>query len=115
MAIDLADFATAGPIGLVAGLAVGGLLTMIVASISGARPRRAFGLGLLGAIYCALPLTEPIPLATMLTALHVFLLRHKHAALTAEDAPASQPPEQAPEPNGGRVIQAGPGRRHATT
>ena len=75
LAIDLADFATAGPIGLVLGLFVGGMLTTTVAFASGAKPRRALGLGLLGAIYCALPMTEAIPMATMLTLVHGFLLR----------------------------------------
>jgi hypothetical protein len=75
LAIDLADFATAGPIGLVLGLFVGGLLTTTVAFASGAKPRRALGLGLFGAVYCALPMTEAIPLATMLTLVHGFLLR----------------------------------------
>ena len=112
LAIDLADFATAGPLGLLTGLFVGASLTTVVALLSGARPRRAFGLGLLGAIYCALPLTEPIPLATMLTALHGFLLRRKHAAQSADPASEDAPN---PEPAAARVIQAGPGQRHPVT
>ncbi|PRP89961.1 hypothetical protein ENSA5_69020 [Enhygromyxa salina] len=95
--IDLADFATAGPLGLVAGLAVGGALTTFVALISGVRPARALLLGLFGALYCALPLTEPIPMATMLTLLHGFLLRR-----------GSPEPELVPAP--ARVVQTGPAR-----
>lgn len=71
LAIDLADLISAGPHGLV----IGGVLTSLFALACGARPRRAMLLGLLGAIYCALPLTEPIPLATMLTLVHGFVLR----------------------------------------
>ncbi len=94
LAIDLADFATAGPIGLVAGLFVGGVLTTIVARASGATRHRALLLGLLGGIYCALPLTEAIPLATMLTLVHAFLLRSRDA----------KTPESEPEPSM-RVVQ----------
>ncbi|KIG16406.1 hypothetical protein DB30_04450 [Enhygromyxa salina] len=113
LAIDLADFATAGPIGLVMGLFVGGMLTTIVAGLSGARLSRAVGLGMLGAVYCALPLTEPVPLATMLTALHVFLSRRKHAELEATTTPTSQGASE-DVAGGGRVIQVGPGQRAAT-
>jgi hypothetical protein len=102
LTIDLADFATAGPLGLLAGLFVGGALTTIVALVSGARLGRALGLGLLGAIYCALPLTEPIPLATMLTLLHGVLLRRR----VAEE---SEPGEV--ELATARVVQAGPAQR----
>lgn len=71
LAIDLADLISAGPHGLV----IGGVLTSLFALACGARPRRALLLGLLGAVYCALPLTEPVPLATMLTLVHAFVLR----------------------------------------
>ena len=70
LAIDLADFVTAGPLGLVAGLAVGGVLTATVAASAGARPRRVALLALVGGLYCALPLTEALPLATVLAVLH---------------------------------------------
>ena len=75
LAVDLADFATAGPLGLVAGLFVGAILTGAVSFSAGARPRRAVGLALLGALYCAVPLTEAIPFATLLTLLHTTLSR----------------------------------------
>jgi hypothetical protein len=92
VAIDLADLAMIGPTGLVFGLFVGGLLTTTVARASGARWRRALGLGLLGGIYCALPF-DAIPVATMLTLVHV--------ALTRMHAPAGQLREAEPE---GEVI-----------
>lgn len=84
LAIDLADVFSAGPHGLV----IGGVLTTIVALVSGVRLWRALGLGVLGAIYCALPFTEPIPLATMLTLLHGFLLRMR---ANRQAAPANAP------------------------
>jgi hypothetical protein len=82
LAIDLADLVSAGPHGLI----IGGVLTTIVALASGVRLRRALGLGALGAVYLALPLTEPVPLATMLTLVHGFLLRTR---ATHRDQPSS--------------------------
>ena len=88
LAIDLADFAMVGPIGVVFGLFVGGLLTTIVALASGSGLWRALGLGLLGGIYCAIPVTDAIPLATMLTLIHGFLLRKR---ATPEQERAAEP------------------------
>lgn len=85
LAIDLADLISAGPHGLV----IGGVLTTSFALACGVRARRAIVLGLLGAIYCALPLTEPIPLATMLTLVHGFVLRSRASKA------AAQPPSAA--------------------
>jgi len=84
LAIDLADLVSAGPHGLV----IGGVLTTIVALANGVRLRRALGLGVLGAVYLALPLTEPIPLATMLTLIHGFLLRMRSNNSTQPSSPA---------------------------
>jgi hypothetical protein len=74
IAIDLADLAMVGPTGLVFGLVVGGLLTTLVARASGTRWRRALGLGVLGGVYCTLPF-DAVPVATMLTLVHVALTR----------------------------------------
>lgn len=75
MAIDLADLAMIGPLGLAAGLFVGFALTSVLALTTGASLPRALLLGLLGGIYCMLPITDLVPLATMLTSLHVALRR----------------------------------------
>lgn len=103
LAIDLADFATAGPLGLVAGLFVGGLLTLTVSLAAGARPRRAMLLAILGGIYCTVPMTEAVPLATLLTLLHTLIMRGAPAVEAASE------PE--PVPIRARVVQAGPPRR----
>jgi hypothetical protein len=79
MAIDLADLAMIGPLGLVAGLFVGFTLTLVLSLATGAAPRRAVLLALLGGIYCMLPVTDLVPLATMLTLLHGALLRREPA------------------------------------
>ncbi len=101
VAIDVADFATAGPIGLATGVFVGGLLTAVVALANGAPTRRALALAALGGIYCALPLTEALPLATLLMLLHGLVGRSAKAAL----------PEPQPAYATARVTQTGPGRR----
>ena len=93
MAIDLADLAMIGPTGLVFGLFVGGLLTTVVARASGAAWRRALGLGFLGAIYCAMPITDAIPVATMLTLMHVAVTRlgpREREMLVATPEPARE-------------------------
>lgn len=77
VAIDLADLAMVGPLGLVAGLFVGFALTLLLARASGASWSRALGLGVLGGIYCMLPVTDLVPLATCLTLLHVALVRQR--------------------------------------
>ncbi len=82
LSVDLADFATAGPLGLVAGLFVGASLPGLVSFCAGAPTRRALLLALFGGLYCALPLTEALPFATMLTLLHTWLSRRN---VTAED------------------------------
>lgn len=94
VAIDLADFAMAGPLGLVAGLFVGFALTSVLALATGAKLPRAMLLGLLGGIYCMLPITDLVPLATMLTTLHLALLRRRDGAEPAHaSASAPQPSE----------------------
>jgi len=95
LTIDLADIATAGPLGLIAGVFVGGVLTLIVAMASGAKLARAALLGLFGAAYCALPLTEALPLATMLTLLYGFMLRKQHTAAKPALVPVDQPERSA--------------------
>jgi len=96
ISIDVADVFSVGPVGWVAGLFLGGLLTVMVSLAAGAKLRRALVFGALGGIYCAMPLTGPIPLATMLTLVHAFVQRGKQAELR----------EAAPVPvSGGRVEQ----------
>jgi hypothetical protein len=75
LAIDLADLAMIGPTGLVAGFWVGAALTSLLTISSGVPLRRAAVLSLLAGIYCMLPFTDVVPLATMLTLLRMALLR----------------------------------------
>jgi hypothetical protein len=75
LAIDLADLAMIGPTGLVAGFWVGFALTGMLTLATGVPLRRAAVLSLLAGIYCMLPFTDLVPLATMLTLLRLALLR----------------------------------------
>jgi hypothetical protein len=75
LAIDLADLAMIGPTGIVAGFFVGFALTSMLTFATGVPLRRALVLSLLAGIYCMLPITDLVPLATMLTLLRMALLR----------------------------------------
>ena len=97
--IDVADVITLGGLGGVGGFLVGGLLTFGVCSSQGVSRFRTAALTMAGAVYCALPFTEALPLATLL-------------ALVSQLAPrpkALPPAEPAHEPV--HVSQAGPGHR----
>jgi hypothetical protein len=77
MAIDLADLAMIGPVGVVAGFFVGSVLTAMLTLATGVPLRRACVLSVLAGIYCMLPITDVVPLATMLTLLRIALLRRQ--------------------------------------
>jgi hypothetical protein len=67
--IDLLDFATFGPLGLWSGLLVGGLVGWWLAPELGF-PRHRRGLAaLLTGVYCMLPMTGLMPLATIVAGL----------------------------------------------
>ena len=65
--LDLADVASFGPVGLFTGFGIGGLLGWYLSGVYGyassTRPLAA----LAAAVYCAIPMTEPLPLATILS------------------------------------------------
>lgn len=75
LAIDLADLAMIGPTGVMVGFFVGFALTSMLTLATGVPWRRAVVLSLLAGIYCMLPLTDLVPLATMLTLLRMALVR----------------------------------------
>ena len=87
VAIDLADLAMIGPLGMVAGLFVGFTLTLVLSLATGAPIKRALLLAVLGGIYVMLPVTDVVPLATMLTLLHGVLTRRREPVETQAVAP----------------------------
>lgn len=66
--IDLVDFATFGPIGLVLGLPVGGLAGYWMGRCLGLERKACLWCALAAGIYCTIPFTELIPLATIVGA-----------------------------------------------
>jgi hypothetical protein len=67
IALDLVDLASFGPVGIFTGLGVGGLLGWYLSGIYGySRSTRRWA-ALAAAVYCAMPMTEPLPLATILS------------------------------------------------
>jgi hypothetical protein len=66
--IDVVDLATFGPIGLVMGALIGGLVGWWVSSIYGFGTRGRALIAILAAIYCTVPFTELFPLATLVAA-----------------------------------------------
>lgn len=67
--IDGVDFATFGPLGLVAGPLLGGVVGFWAASVYGFSGRGRWGLAAAVAAYCAIPSTEMLPLATVASVL----------------------------------------------
>jgi uncharacterized ion transporter superfamily protein YfcC len=84
LAIDLADLAMIGPTGIVVGFGVGFALTFMLTFATGVPLRRAAVLSVLAGIYCMLPITDVVPLATMLTLLRMALLRRSHEPVTTQ-------------------------------
>lgn len=67
--LDLLDFATYGPIGIWFGLVTGGLGGYFLASSMGVRRERRIWYALVAGLYCMLPFTAFLPVATVLGAL----------------------------------------------
>lgn len=66
--LDAADFLTFGPLGLYAGAVVGAAVGLWVTGIYRfSVPVRCFW-ALMAAIYCTVPMTEPLPIATAISA-----------------------------------------------
>ncbi len=88
--IDVADFVTLGGLGGVGGAIVGGLITYGVCSQQGTSKLNTAAFTAIGAIYCALPFTEALPLATLL-ALITQLVPSQRALPAAQPEPAIDP------------------------
>jgi hypothetical protein len=88
MLLDLVDFATYGPIGLWAGLLVGGAAGYLLAASMGVAAERRWGYALAAGVYCMLPFTAFLPVATLLGAL--IRLREKSPP-AREAAPDPEP------------------------
>ena len=86
--LDLVDFATFGPIGLWAGLVLGGAAGYLLAAGMGVRRDRRLGYALAAGAYCTLPYTAFLPAATLLGAL--IRLREKDSTPAESDQASSE-------------------------
>ena len=66
--LDFADLATFGPTGFFAGPFIGVAIAFWICSIYRFSFWTKVMLSLLAGLYCAVPMTEPLPLATLITA-----------------------------------------------
>jgi hypothetical protein len=80
--LDLLDLATFGPVGLVAGPVIGGLVGWWLGSLYAFSPRGRALLAAAAAVYLTVPFTEPVPVATLIGAVARFRERR------------AEPPEQ---------------------
>lgn len=68
MVIDAIDVATLGPIGLMVGLPLGGLAGYWLGKSLGLEQEKCLLCGLAAGVYCMMPLTAALPLATIVGA-----------------------------------------------
>ena len=66
--IDVVDFATFGPVGLVLGLPVGGAAGYWMGRTLGLSKQACLYCALAAGVYCTIPFTELLPLGTMVGA-----------------------------------------------
>ena len=72
LVLDFTDFVTFGPIGIYTGFLIGGLIGWLISSIYGFSTKKRLLWALLSGIYCTIPVTEFIPVATILSAVARF-------------------------------------------
>ncbi|MCG8591883.1 MAG: hypothetical protein MJE66_21525 [Proteobacteria bacterium] len=84
--LDLLDFATFGPVGVAWGAALGGLAGYGLATLQGLTPRVRWAWAVASGLYCAFPLTEWVPLASVVATLTAWL---------EPDAAPELPPDEA--------------------
>jgi hypothetical protein len=65
MILDLADFLTFGPVGLVIGVPVGAAIGWWLGSLYAFKTQGRAVLAILSGIYCTIPFTELVPVATI--------------------------------------------------
>ena len=93
--LDLVDLATYGPIGLWAGLVLGGAAGWLLAASVGVPRSRRLGYALVAGVYCSMPFTEFLPVGTLVGALiRLREGRREHRREAAAPA-AAQPPIEA--------------------
>ena len=87
--IDLVDLGTFGPIGLILGFPIGGLAGYWMASCLGLSRRACFLCAILAGLYCMVPFTEMLPLATLVGAYARFRDGEQQRADDGQEPPAT--------------------------
>ncbi len=77
--LDLVDLASFGPLGI-GGLFVGGFVCWWILSTYNISKNMRILISILGGVYCMLPLTEIIPLATIISAIARFKEKPKKSS-----------------------------------
>ena len=85
--IDIVDLETFGPIGLYLGLPIGGLAGYWMGYCLGLAPKHRWLCALAAGIYCTVPGTEMIPLATLVGA----FAQYRESAAKPRDPPPPAP------------------------
>ncbi len=93
--LDMADFATWGPLGLKIGLLVGGVAGWLLAPSLGVPPQRRWLCALVAGVYCMLPFTAFLPLGTLLGVLVRLHERSQPAAEIDASRTSAAPPIEA--------------------
>jgi hypothetical protein len=88
--LDLLDLTTFGPIGLVIGLPVGAAAGWWMASALGVEKKNRKWFALAAAVYCTIPFTEVIPLATLTGAYVRFKQSGREQLPASEDQPRTE-------------------------
>ena len=86
LVIDFVDLATFGPIGLYLGLPIGGFAGYWMGRALGLERKPSLGCALLAGVYCMIPGTEMIPVATVVGA----LARYRESVPKPDAAPAEE-------------------------
>lgn len=108
MMIDAADLLTPGPVGIFGGLLVGMPVGWYVASLYGFQTPSRLLIATLSGIYCTIPGTELIPLATLVSAVgRFFAEERRHPQEPAQVVELERLPEPHPEePSAGESSRA---------
>ena len=88
LVIDFVDFATFGPIGLYLGLPIGGFAGYWMGRALGLDRKPSLLCALLAGVYCMIPGTEMIPVATIVGA----LARYRESAPKSDKSAPAAPP-----------------------